>query len=432
MTDGLHSRWRTLWDRIAAPWTRGGNNTVLLLRMENLPLLTERLGKAGMSQLLVGLMMRLNAGTRPHDPVQILGQGIFAVALPGRSEIEAMRISLRLQEQGQQPVGVAGQEVTPVLTGVLIRDPAEAVMAFGALIDSGRRRLAALPPERIGRISLFEPRSADPDDDLPATVAEAATSGQIVAHFQPQLCCNSGRITGFEALARWQHPTRGLLAPASFMPGMSEADHSALTLRIQRQALAALKRWDRAGHDVPTVSLNISNCELADPDFAASLLWELDRQEVSPSRLVLEVLESVGPVSSSSIARRNLARLSAAGCLLDLDDFGTGYASLDAIRQFGVHRIKIDRSFVMGCDCDPAQQRMILAILALAERLGIDTLAEGVETREEHSFLAQIGCDQVQGYVIARPMPLQDTLTFLREQESRSSRLPPLTRKEAG
>ncbi|MFN3526305.1 MAG: EAL domain-containing protein, partial [Paracoccus sp. (in: a-proteobacteria)] len=143
------------------------------------------------------------------------------------------------------------------------------------------------------------------------------------------------------------------------------------------------------------------------------LLWELDRHELRPERLVIEVLESVGPVTSNAEARQNLRTLSQAGCRIDLDDFGTGYASLDAIRQFGVQRIKIDRSFVTGCDIDPAQQRMILAILALAERLGISALAEGVETREEYAFLAQMGCDVVQGYAVARPMPLSDATAYL-------------------
>lgn len=433
MTDGPQSRWRAFWDRILAPMGHGRNNAVLLLRLENLGLLTDRLGQAGMTQLFVALSIRLSAGIRDHDQVHILGQGLFAIPLPGRTEAEATRIARRLQARGQRVVLIAGQTARPVLTGVLIRDPGDGPAAFARLIDSGRKRLAALAPDRLGRINLCEPQSGDDtDESLPASVAEAASDGRILAFFQPQVCCDSGRVTGFETLARWDHPTRGLLLPASFMPGMTRTDHSALSRHILRQALAALKFWDRAGLHVPTVSLNISNCELSDPGFAASLLRELERQDIAPGRLVLEVLESVGPVSGSAPVRLNLARLSAAGCLLDLDDFGTGYASLDAIRQFGVHRIKIDRSFVTACDCDPQQQRMILAILALAERLEIATLAEGVETREEHSFLAQIGCNQVQGHVIARPMPLQETLHFLGDYASRAPRLPPLQKKQAG
>lgn len=429
MTDVSHSRWRTFWDRILPSRHGEGCNTVLLLRVENLMLLANRLGQAGLSQLLTQVLMRLGGGIRQQDAIRIVGQGQFCITISDRSEAEAMRIALRLQDQGQQPVGVAGHQAHPVLTGVLIRD-GEA--ASEDMIQCAHQRLSMLPADRFGRISLFDLYPAAPDSHLPATVAQAASEGQITALFQPQICCDSGRVTGFEALARWDHPTRGLLNPAAFMPGMTPADHGALSLCILRQSLTALKRWDQAGYSVPTVSLNISNCELSDPDFASAILWELDRQDLLPSRLVLEVLETVGPINCSDQARRNLARLSQSGCHLDLDDFGTGYASLDAIRQFGVHRIKIDRSFVTACDHDPAQQRMELAILALADRLGIATLAEGVETKEEHSFLAQIGCDQVQGFAIARPMPFSDTLGFLENHERHIGPILPLARKGTG
>ncbi|MBU3031664.1 GGDEF domain-containing phosphodiesterase [Paracoccus marinaquae] len=409
-----------------------GAQSVLLLRLENVEPLAEHLGKAGFSHLLVKLSMRLSRAIRPDDPVQIIAQGLFGITLRNRSEEEAMRIARRLQDRAQKLVPVAGLSVTPVLSGVLVhagnaipRDPV-------AMLRSARSRLDDLAAERLGTIALFDHDSEIQAPDLPATIAEAAAAGQITAYFQPQISCHSGEVTGFEALARWQHPTRGLLLPGSFMARMGEQDHKALTLAMLRQAIAALRSWDAAGWQVPTVSLNISNSELSDPGFAAGLLWELDRQDVRPDRLVLEVLESVAPVTSSPAVRANISALSRAGCRLDLDDFGTGYASLDAIRQFGVHRIKIDRSFVMGCDIDDAQQRMILAILALAERLGISALAEGVESREEHAFLAQMGCDEVQGYAIARPMPLSETLDFLLDHARHRGALPAVPRSNAG
>ncbi|MDP5307594.1 GGDEF domain-containing phosphodiesterase [Paracoccus spongiarum] len=406
--------------------------SVLLLRLENTELLSKHLGKAGFNHLLVNLSMRLGRTIRPEDPVQIIGTGSFAITLRGRSEIEAMRIARRLQDNAQRKVAAAGMTVTPVLSGVMVHAEAPGMATLSDLVDQARSRLEDLATDRLGQVVLFDhdPRLSAPD--LPATVTEACAAGQIVAHFQPQLSCHSGEVTGFEALARWNHPTRGLLLPGGFMPQMGEADHKALTLSMLRQAIAALKAWDAEGWEVPTVSVNISNCELADPGFAPGLLWELDRQDIRPDRLVLEVLESFAPVTSSPEARTNLATLTKAGCRLDLDDFGTGYASLDAIRQFGVHRIKIDRSFVLGCDVDPAQQRMILAILALAERLDIAALAEGVESREEHAFLAQMGCDEVQGYAIARPMSLDATRDFLRSHARRAGDLPSVLRKNAG
>ena len=435
MLTGLIDLGRALWRRAGTAWPippAADHKSVLLLRLENLDVLARHLGKAGLNHLLVSLSVRLGRALRPEDPVQIPDPGIFAVILTGRREDQAMQVARRLLDQAGRPLAVAGQSVRPVLTGVLIHADAPERPDPGDMIDDARSRLDDAGAEMLGDVTLFAHDTRAGCGKLPATVAEAAQAGQIVAHFQPQLCCNSGRVTGFEALARWQHPTRGLLLPGTFLPRMAEADHRALTLSMLRQSMAALKAWDRAGWQVPTVSVNISNCELSDPDFATGLLWELDRQDVRPERLVLEVLENVAPVTSSAEAGQNLSRLAQAGCRLDLDDFGTGYASLNVIRQFGIHRIKIDRSFVMGCDLDAGQQRMILAILALARRLDIAVLAEGVETAAEHGFLAQIGCDEVQGYAIARPMPVEETGEFLARHLRRTNDLPGVPRRNAG
>jgi len=405
------------------------SRSLLLLRLENTETLGSILDKAAMGHLLVQLSMSLGGSVRPYDPVRILAPGLFAFVLRDRTDRDALQVARRLHRQGQTPVPLAGRHVTPVMTGVLIHAEAPNMPSIQSLTDHALQRMTMVEDAALGQLRLYphDPTLSAPG--LTATVSDAVMAGQMVAWFQPQVCCHSGQITGFEALARWNHPTRGLLAPGAFIPQMTPADHNALTLLILSQAMDALKAWDRAGFEVPTVSINVSNCELSDRGFADCLLWEMDRHEIPAHRLVVEVLESVGPVSSSGETRDNLRKLAAAGCQIDLDDFGTGYASLDAIRQFGVNRIKIDRSFVTACDIDEAQQRMILAILALAERLGISALAEGVETREEYAFLAQMGCDEVQGYAIARPMPLADSLEFLTRHAQAAARLPTIARR---
>lgn len=431
MSNSLPARfWRALRQRLSQDGGDGDNRLfILLLRLENLQLLSQRLGQAGMAHLMVRLSMRLGGALRPHDAVTIVAPGVFAIRLRSRSDAAALSIAQRLQENAQRPVSVSEQQATPVLTGMVLAGNG---IPAAAMIEQGRQQLGDLGPDDLGRVGLFEAKEDWEPRALPVSIAEAAQTGQMVAYFQPQICCHTGRVTGFETLARWNHPSRGILAPGAFMPGMTDPDHRALTLAMLRQALEALKLWNAHGYEVPTVSVNISNSELGNPDFADSLLWELDRRDLAPGQLVLEVLESVGPVTSSSEVRANLSRLAAAGCRLDLDDFGTGYASLDAIRKFGIHRIKIDRSFIMACDVDPAQQRMVLAILALAERLGISALAEGVETREEHGYLAQLGCDEVQGFAIARPMPVEETLNFLAMQADQARALPGLDQRKTG
>ena len=400
------------------------SRSLLLMRLENTEALGNILDKAAMGHLMVQLSMTLGGAVRPYDPVQVLAPGLFAFVLRDRTDRDALQVARRLHQQGQTPVALSGQQVTPVMTGVLIHATTPDLPSITALVDNARQRMNLVEDCALGQLRLYPYDPALSGPGLIATVSDAVVAAQMEAWFQPQVCCNSGQITGFEALARWNHPTRGILAPGVFLPHMSPADHNTLTLFMLAQSMAALKTWDKAGFDVPTVSINISNCELSDRGFADCLLWELDRHEISPRRLVVEVLESVGPVTSSGETRENLRKLAEAGCQIDLDDFGTGYASLDAIRQFGINRIKIDRSFVTACDIDIGQQRMILAILALAERLGIAALAEGVETREEYAFLAQMGCDEVQGYAIARPMPLTKSLDFLAGHADAAARLP--------
>jgi EAL domain-containing protein (putative c-di-GMP-specific phosphodiesterase class I)/GGDEF domain-containing protein len=403
--------------------------SVLLLQLENTEILGRSLDKAAMSHLLVQLSMTLGRAVRPYDPVRILAPGLFAFVLRNRKDRDAMQVARRLHKQSQASISLAGQTLTPVITGALVHADAPDLPGIDALIDNARHRLQGAADDDLGRLKLHPYDIGLTAPRLVATVSDAIDANQIEAWFQPQLCCHSGAITGFEALARWNHPTRGILAPGLFMPQMTEADHTGLTQTMLTQSLDAIKAWDASGFSVPTVSVNISNNELSARGFADCLLWELDRHEIRPQRVVIEVLESVGPVTSNADVRINLRKLSKAGCHIDLDDFGTGYASLDAIRQFGINRIKLDRSFVTGCDIDQAQQRMILAILALAERLGIAALAEGVETREEHAFLAQMGCDEVQGYAIARPMPLSATMDFLRRHNAAAADLPSIAKR---
>lgn len=433
MSNSLPARfWRVLRQHLSHDEADGGNRFfILLLRLENLHLLSKLLGQAGMAHLMVRLSMRLGGALRPNDAVTIVAPGIFAIRLRSKSDAAALSIAERLQQNAQRPIAVSEQQATPVLTGLVIRGSGT-TMTKAMMIEQGRQQLDHLGVDDLGRVSLLEAKEDLRPQALPVSIAEAARTGQMLAYFQPQLCCHTGRVTGFETLARWNHPSRGILAPGAFMPGMTDADHRALTAAMLQQALEALKLWDAHGYDIPTVAVNISNSELGNSSFAADLLWELECRELAPERLVLEVLESVGPVTSSAEVGANLTRLSNAGCRLDLDDFGTGYASLDAIRKFGIHRIKIDRSFIMACDVDPAQQRMVLGILALAEQLGISALAEGVETREEHGYLAQLGCDEVQGYAIARPMPLDETLNFLALHEDQVGSLPGIAQRKTG
>ena len=197
---------------------------------------------------------------------------------------------------------------------------------------------------------------------------------------------------------------------------------------IRRQSLTALKAWDRARLAIPTVGINVSLAELRNPAFAEKIAWEIDGSDLDPGRLTLEVLESVISEGCDDVVSRNIMALSSLGCPIDLDDFGTGHASITSMRRFPVGRIKIDRSFVTGVDTDREQQRMVAAIVTMAERLDLKALAEGVESAAEHAMLAQLGCSHVQGFGIGRPMPFEDTLEWVSRHRSKLPRPAPLRR----
>jgi EAL domain-containing protein (putative c-di-GMP-specific phosphodiesterase class I) len=249
-------------------------------------------------------------------------------------------------------------------------------------------------------------------DRLRSCFAAAIDAGQIRAHFQPQVSTDSGEVSGLEALARWHHPDRGVLAPGDFLPALEGTD----------QSRSALAEWNRAGLCVPAVSVNLSPQDLRDPQLPDRLAWALDAHGLPPGRLTIEVLESVVAGVDDDIIRRNLDRIALMGCGVDLDDFGTGNASITTIRQFSLQRLKIDRSFVRGVDYIRDQQKLVTAILAMAEQLGLESLAEGVETQAEHAMLAQLGCGHVQGYVISKPLPPEEVANWLRQHRERLPR----------
>lgn len=255
------------------------------------------------------------------------------------------------------------------------------------------------------------------------TQSEAARTlqrDQIRAWFQPQVSTDTGQVTGFESLARWEHPERGILAPVQFLDVLQQTGQmSQLADLMLRQSLDAVRAWDEAGFQVPTVGVNFAGEELRSPTLVERIQWELDRTELEASRLGVEVLESVVAGTPDDMVVRNVEAINALGCAIDLDDFGTGHASISSIRRLPVKRIKIDRSFVTNIDRDQDQQRMIAAIVTMAERLGLETLAEGVENPAEHAMLAQLGCSHVQGFGIARPMPFEDTLTWMKEHQEK-------------
>ncbi len=403
----------------------------LVVQFDGADQLLARHGRAAESRVLMRSAERICAALREGDTVGRLEGGGFAIALaPARSlDLESMiHLAARLQSAVAAPVEIDAMRLYVTCSiGFCIAGRAPTGGGAGLLeaaqiaADDARRNgpggLRAFAPEMA--------RTRADHDALRIEIEAALDGGQIRAHFQPQVSTDTGAIMGFEALARWYHPTKGLLGPGVFLHLIENAGLSERLGEVMLQnALSALLFWDRQKLDIPTVSVNLSQDELRNPRLADTIHWELDRCDLTPNRLCVEVLENVVATSDNDVIVANIAALARLGCGIDLDDFGTGHASITSIRRFAIRRLKIDRSFVTRLDEDRNQQRMIAAILSMAERLDLATIAEGVETAAEHAMLAQLGCSEVQGFGIARPMPIEDTQAWIKSQRRKIGKLP--------
>ncbi|ETX30567.1 putative bifunctional diguanylate cyclase/phosphodiesterase [Roseivivax isoporae] len=398
-------------------------------------------GERAASQARDTCLARLRGALRAEDAVFAVGdQRFLALLAPGaRLDTESLTdLGCRLQAALEEPLrldrgkryltaslGICGSDrLGPGASGESLLDA-----ALSALSEASRQGRSAI---RVWSSGLCVSQAMR--DAVRSGLPQALENGEIQPWFQPQICTSTGRISGVEALARWVHPDYGVISPAQFLDAAERGGHMPrLGDVIRRAALAALRDWDAQGLDIPRVGINLSARELRDPTFPEKLKWDLDRYGLDGKRLVVEVLETVLAVSGECEVARVAAQLKALGCGIDLDDFGTGNQSILSLQRLPADRIKIDRSFVARIDRDPAQRRMVCALLSLADQLGIATLAEGVESAGEHALLAQLGCDHVQGFGIARPMPATQFADWARRHAATLGTLDPLpgTRRKA-
>jgi EAL domain-containing protein (putative c-di-GMP-specific phosphodiesterase class I) len=260
--------------------------------------------------------------------------------------------------------------------------------------------------------SEFDRSDAERADWLPIVdeMRAALAADQVVPYYQPKICLASGRVVGLEALARWRHPDRGLLTPGQFAPALEHPETSIMIWdAMLRQAIADLRDWRTAGVDCGRVSVNLSAAEFDQPDTARVVLDRLAEVGVPPTSFEVEVTEAVRLDARGSFA---LDTLSEAGVRIALDDFGTGFASMTHLVRFPVDVIKIDQSFVRGIE-DARNRCIVRALIDLGRDLRMQVVAEGVETAQQADWLRRMGCDVVQGYHFARPMPACDVTAFV-------------------
>ncbi|WP_417726677.1 putative bifunctional diguanylate cyclase/phosphodiesterase [Roseovarius sp.] len=407
----------------------------LILQIDDYASLTDRYGLATADRVMVQTLERLARALRAPDQLFDLGVGRIGVLLtPGRDlgHDRLLFLADRLSAALKEPITLDATTLYISASIGLCLDGHAPARSAKALFDATMTALDEARRHGPSAIRAYARgmRAATP---LPHQIADelqqALDTGQFISWFQPQISAATGEITGFEALARWMHPTAGLITPAEFLPLLAASGRmEVLGDAMLANALRALQTWDNLDLDIQYVSVNFSPEELRNPHLPAKIAWELDRCDLAPSRLTVEILETVLATSADDTITRNIAALADMGCLIDLDDFGTGHASISTIRRFAVQRLKIDRSFVTKIDHDPEQQRMVAAILSMAERLDLATLAEGVETAGEHAMLAQLGCGHLQGFGIGRPMPLDATADWIATHRAKFPHPPRITR----
>ncbi len=244
--------------------------------------------------------------------------------------------------------------------------------------------------------------------ELESDLRHALEHGQFVVHYQPQFCGDGVRLTGVEALLRWQHPIRGLVPPCEFIPVLEEVG---LVVEVGAWVLdescRQISDWQRLGVAVPKVSVNISARQFSDGQLGRRVAQILDSTGIDPACLELELTESI-LMSDVAEAMRILAGLKELGPSIAVDDFGTGYSSLNYLKQFPIDVLKIDRSFVDGLPDGEQDAQIARAIIAMAHSLNMSVIAEGVETQAQLDFLRSHGCDQVQGFYLGRPMVAEE------------------------
>jgi EAL domain-containing protein (putative c-di-GMP-specific phosphodiesterase class I)/CheY-like chemotaxis protein len=297
---------------------------------------------------------------------------------------------------GLQVLGTLGK---PVATESLLKLLARAVPALS-------------PPSPVAQSPLYSP----------AELELAISRDELLNYYQPKVELATGKVAGFEVLVRWQHPRDGLVLPCHFVP-MSEEHGLAghLGVAVMRGALRDLHRWLDAGHYFD-LAVNLSLASVSSLDYPDSLAAQADAAGVPLNHLVLEITES-RLMDNPQVQLDVLTRLRLKQVRLSIDDFGTGYSSLEQLRDLPFDELKIDRGFVHRAAHTPSLRTILEASLRLAKELGLRTVAEGVEERDDWDLLCASGCDMVQGFFVAKPMPGDEVTGWLAEWESRRNTL---------
>ena len=389
------------------------STAVFFLDLDRFKRINDSLGHAAGDEVLREVARRLSAALRPEDTVARFGGDEFTILCESLGGVlEAVSVADRLQRPLAEPIRIGAAELRlSASIGVALAEPGEPVDVERMVEDADAAMYRA--KERGGaRAELFDTgmrENAVKTLQVEQELQRAIERGELRLHYQPQVDLDSGRMIGAEALLRWQHPERGLLAPGAFL---DVAEESGLIVEIGSWAVGEVCRRLRAWQDREEtaglrLSVNLGPRELSHPDVVTTVLTAVRRTAIDPSCLCIEVTESTAMADRDS-GFRALRELSLAGVCVAIDDFGTGYSSLDQLRHMPADVLKIDRSFVQGMGPDSPDTALVAAALAMGAALSMQVVAEGIETDDHASALRELECRIGQGFLFARPLPPEE------------------------
>ena len=405
-----------LCERLEAARTEGGQVALFVVDLDRFKHLNDTLGHHAGDLFLAEVGERLRCDAGPGELVARLGGDEFALI---SDCADPARRAQTLLDLLTQPHLIYGRTVSPgasIGVAVFPDDAPEAGdlqrfadMALYRVKTQGGRRWSAFDAEL--RAENLRRRTLETD------LRRAIPAGEIEPWFQPVVDARDGRITGVEVLARWRHPEQGLLLPGAFVP---MAEELGLIGRIDEAVFEAgcarAAAWVEQGL-IEQVSFNVSPRDLLDPSFSRKLIGRLAKTDLPATALTVEITETF-LLQDLALSRRHIERLNAKGVRIALDDFGTGYSNLRALMHLPIQTVKLDRSLICDVAKDPRVAKLVTSMLHAARALGVRIVAEGVEEEAQAIFLRASGCDRMQGYWFARPMPADQMEDALRESQS--------------
>ena len=393
---------------------------VLFVDIDQFKVVNDSLGHLAGDELLMMVARRLAASLRPGDTIARLGGDEFAILLePVAGARDAMHAAERIQDRVNAPLALNDRELFVTASIGIAFGPRSYEASDELLRDADTAMYRAKSLGR-GRHALF-------DEDmhlramhrlsLESDLRRAVERDEFEIRYQPIVCLQDRRLISVEALARWRHPHRGLLSPGEFIPVAEDTGLIVpLGQLILRQIVATLDTWTSEFDlsELPRINVNVSRVQLRHPDFAASVR-EIVREEAHAQHINLEITESV-VVQDAEREGQALDDLVSMGLQLHVDDFGTGYSSLAMLHELPISTLKIDRSFVTGLGGQRDTSEVIRAVVALGHNLEMSVVAEGIETEDQLETIRTLGCDLGQGYLFARPLPVERIADLLHQE----------------